>query len=232
MAQDGNILNDVVSRVPATDFSTELVPVSANSSNQWAASTAGEYNDATLVDTGESPSELGAYANGQGAHFVRASGTCTAGARAAVGSSGYQDAVPGDVAVGRFLTGTSTVGDNALLLPYGRGQVRYNGAQELVTADGAIAVPTENTTYFITKAGVAAMTLVDPTATTHDGIELTFISVTANAHTLSNAAGSGFNAGGAGSDVGTFGGAKGDNITIVAYQGDWFVKNSVNVTLG
>ena len=101
-----------------------------------------------------------------------------------------------------------------------------------VTADGAISVPTVNTTYFITKAGVAAMTLVDPTATTHDGLKLTFISATANAHTLSNAAGSGFNAGGSGADVGTFGGAKGDNIVIRAYQGDWYVETKTNVTLG
>ncbi len=100
-----------------------------------------------------------------------------------------------------------------------------------VTADGAISVPSVNTTYFITKAGVAAMTLVDPTATTHDNLQLTFISVTANAHTLSNGAGSGFNGGGAGSDVGTFGAAKGNNIVIRAYQGDWYVVSSVNVTL-
>ena len=71
-----------------------------------------------------------------------------------------------------------------------------------VTADGAIAVPAVSRTYFVTKAGVAAMTIVDPTATTHDGISLTFISTTAQAHTLSNAAGSGFfSSGGASKDV-------------------------------
>lgn len=102
----------------------------------------------------------------------------------------------------------------------------------VVTANGAIAVPSGNTTYYITKAGVAAMTLVDPTATTHDGLTLTFVSTTANAHTLSNAAGSGFNAGGAATDVGTFGGAKGDGISITAYQGVWLVLRTVNVTLG
>lgn len=100
-----------------------------------------------------------------------------------------------------------------------------------VTADGAISVPTANTTYYITKAGVAAMTIVDPTATTHDGLTLTFVATTANAHTLSNAAGSGFNDGGAASDIGTYGGAKGDNIIITAYQGKWYVKSKVNVTL-
>jgi hypothetical protein len=100
-----------------------------------------------------------------------------------------------------------------------------------VAASGAIAVPTGNTTYFITKAGVAAMTLVDPTATTHDGLRLTFISATAESHTLSNAAGSGFNGVGAGADIGTFGGAIGDHLIIEAYQGKWYVIDNVGVVL-
>jgi hypothetical protein len=100
-----------------------------------------------------------------------------------------------------------------------------------VTADGAISIPSVNTSYYITKAGVAAMTIANPTATTHDGLQLTFMATTANAHTLSNAAGAGFNDGGAGSDIGTFGGAKGDNIVIEAYQGKWYVVSKVNVTL-
>jgi hypothetical protein len=104
-----------------------------------------------------------------------------------------------------------------------------------VTADGAIAVPTASKSFFITKAGIAAMTLVDPTATTHDGVRLTFISTTANAHTLDNSAGSGFfSSGGAGKDVATFGGAIGDGIIIEAYQGKWYIVpgGSLNITLG
>lgn len=100
-----------------------------------------------------------------------------------------------------------------------------------VSANGAISVPSVNTTHYFTKAGVAAMTIVDPTATTHDGVRLTFVATTANANTLSNAAGSGFNAGGAGSDVATFGGAIGDLIVIEAYQGKWYVIDKTNVTL-
>lgn len=89
----------------------------------------------------------------------------------------------------------------------------------VVSADGAITVPTVNTTYFVTKAGVAAMTIVAPTATTHDGIRLTFISTTAQAHTLDMAS-SGINGGSA--DIGTWGGAAGDGVTIVAYQAHWY----------
>lgn len=97
-----------------------------------------------------------------------------------------------------------------------------------VTADGAITVPNGNTTYYITKAGVAAMTLVDPTATTHDGLRLTFIATTANAHTLDLV--TGINGGAA--DIGTFGGAVGDGVTIEAYQGVWYEvpNNNANVT--
>jgi hypothetical protein len=97
---------------------------------------------------------------------------------------------------------------------------------EAVAADGAISVPLVNTTYFITKAGVAAMTLVDPTATTHDSIRLTFIATTANAHTLGLV--TGINGGAA--DVGTYGGAAGDRVTVVAYQGVWYEAQNTNVT--
>jgi len=100
----------------------------------------------------------------------------------------------------------------------------------VASASGAVSV--KSGTLYVTKAGVAALTIADPTATTDDGKTLTVISTTAQAHTLDNSAGSGFNAGGAGSDIGTFGGAAGDNIVITAYQGKWYVVSKVNVTLG
>lgn len=101
--------------------------------------------------------------------------------------------------------------------------------------NGAVTVTAYNQIIFATKVGVLALSIVDPTATTHDGVELTFIATTANANTLSNAAGSGFfDAGGASKDVATFGGAIGDGLTIVAYQGKWYIKPgcSKNITLG
>jgi hypothetical protein len=99
----------------------------------------------------------------------------------------------------------------------------------VASADGAIAL--KEGTVTITKGSIAALTLADPTAGTDDLKRLRVISTTAFAHTLSNAAGSGFNAGGAASDVGTFGGAKGDNICLLAYGGKWYVESKVNVTL-
>lgn len=101
---------------------------------------------------------------------------------------------------------------------------------QVMGASGAVVI--KPSTVLISKVGVAALTIGDPTTGVMDGMEMTFMSVTASAHTLSNAAGSGFNAGGAATDVGTFGGAKGDNITIVAYAGVWYVKSKTNVTLG
>jgi hypothetical protein len=101
------------------------------------------------------------------------------------------------------------------------------------SANGAVTVPVFNQIYPITKAGVCALTIVDPTATTHDGVELTFIATTANAHTLDNSAGSGFfSSGGASKDVATFGGAIGDYIRLVAYQGAWYIQGTLNITLG
>lgn len=96
-----------------------------------------------------------------------------------------------------------------------------------VTADGAIAVPAVSTSYYCTKAGVAAMTLVDPTATTHDGVRLTFIATTANANTLDLV--TGINGGAA--DIGTFGGAAGDGTVIEAYQGVWYEVPGANTNV-
>jgi hypothetical protein len=103
-----------------------------------------------------------------------------------------------------------------------------NEAVTLVSADGAIAIPTVNTTYFITKAGVAAMTLAAPAAG-DNGVRLTFISATANAHTLDMAS-TGLNEGSA--DIGTFGGAKGDGCTLIAYNQHWYLVpgSNTNVT--
>jgi phage head maturation protease len=99
------------------------------------------------------------------------------------------------------------------------------------SADGAIAV--KNGTVYITKGTAAALTLADPVAGDDDGCELHIVSTTAAAHTVSNAAGSGFNAGGSAKDVATFGAAIGNCFNVEAYQGKWYVVGTpVGVTLG
>ena len=93
------------------------------------------------------------------------------------------------------------------------------------SADGAITI--QNSTVVATKGSAAALTLATPTATTHDGIEITVISATAYAHTVTTPT----NKINGASAIATFGGAKGDGITLIAYQGVWYVKRSTNITL-
>lgn len=96
----------------------------------------------------------------------------------------------------------------------------------VVSADGAIAVPSADTTYFVTKASAAALTLVDPAAG-DDGRILHFVSTTAFAHTLDNTAGSGFNGGS--HKVATMGGQVGDGFAIVAKGTKWYVLPNTKI---
>ncbi len=111
-------------------------------------------------------------------------------------------------------------------------QIRVREWELALDAGGAIAIPAYSETIYITAASAAALTLADPTPTTHDGVRLTIIAATAAAHTVSNAAGSGFNGGGSGAALATFGGTIGDCLAIEAYGGAWYVLRSTGVTFG
>jgi hypothetical protein len=104
----------------------------------------------------------------------------------------------------------------------------YPVPTQTLTDDGAVTLV--DGVVFLNKAGAIAATIADP-PTAMDGARLTVISLTAQAHTLSNAAGSGFNGGGAASDIGTFAAAIANNIELVAKGGVWYVVNNTNVTL-
>ncbi len=80
---------------------------------------------------------------------------------------------------------------------------------------GAITVPLVDQTVYFTKAGVAAMTLTDPAADQTNTVR--FVSLTANAHTITYATGF---YGGTGT-VATFPGTIGGVFTIVAKNGVW-----------
>lgn len=93
--------------------------------------------------------------------------------------------------------------------------------------DGAIsAIPA---TYFITKgSALGSSTVANPTATTHDGYVIRFISTTAYAHVVS------FNSGkidGGSNTTVTLGGAIGDGFAVVAYQGVYYMIWSRNATV-
>lgn len=134
-----------------------------------------------------------------------------------VAGTDWTGAVIGDV-TGNLTGNTSGTHTGAVL---GAPWVRT-----LAPANAAIAFTTEWNKVMLTKAGVNAMTLAAPTATTHDGWIVEIIATTANAHTVTCPAGKL-----GGSAVGTFGGAIGDRLILEAVQGVWCVNLNVNVTL-
>lgn len=98
---------------------------------------------------------------------------------------------------------------------------------QAVAASGAIN-PHNPGTYVVTKAGVAALTLAAPTATTDDGVVITITSNTANAHTLT-ATGL-FQTGTASVNLATFAAQAGAGLTLIAYQGKWNVLGATAIT--
>jgi hypothetical protein len=110
-------------------------------------------------------------------------------------------------------------------------QIKAREFQLAMGVNGAVTIPAYSQTILCTKAGVLALTIVDPTNATHDGVRLTFINTTANANTISNAAGSGFNGGGGGADIATSAGAVGDYLIIEAYAAKWYVVGNSGYTI-
>jgi len=90
-----------------------------------------------------------------------------------------------------------------------------------VTANGAIS-PHVSANYYFTKAGVAAVTLAAPTATTDDGVTITFTSTTTDQDTVTFT-GSTLNGGGTGQLTATFPVHSGASITVQAYQAKWYL---------
>jgi uncharacterized protein YunC (DUF1805 family) len=82
----------------------------------------------------------------------------------------------------------------------------------------------------LNKAGAIAVTLAVPVATTDDFKVLVIASLTAQAHTVALSAGT-FGTGGAGYTTVTFVGAIGDSLTLMAYQGVWYVLCLNNATI-
>lgn len=105
------------------------------------------------------------------------------------------------------------------------GGLKHTIAAKLI--DGAIA--SAPGVIAITKATpLGSSTLATPTVTAHDGYVLTIVSTTAQAHVVSCASGK---VNGGTITTLTFGGAIGDSVTMVAYQGLWYVIANVNVVL-
>lgn len=97
----------------------------------------------------------------------------------------------------------------------------------MFTYGAAGAITTKPGIHRLKAASAAAMTLAAPTAD-QEGQTLRIIAVAAQAYTLSTGAGY-FNA--ATYNLGTFGGAIGDCIDLVAIDGSWDVTLNKNVSL-
>lgn len=102
---------------------------------------------------------------------------------------------------------------------------------ENIAGDGTVTI--KDGREVLSKATAAAITLAPPTAGLptvggDDGKELTIVSTTAVAHVVTCS--QGFNGKGS-SGTATFGLAKGNGITLVAFNGQWYVTANVGVTL-
>lgn len=85
------------------------------------------------------------------------------------------------------------------------------------SVNSTITNPTVNAVVYINKAGVCALTLTDPAIDQQNTV--TFVSLTANAHTITYA--TGFYGNTTTSDVATFPATAGASFTIVAQGGAW-----------
>lgn len=102
--------------------------------------------------------------------------------------------------------------------------------QAVASADGAVTIPSVGSkTVLITKGSAAALTLALPT-TAQNGVRISFVAMTAFAHTVTRAT-EGFNDLGSSGDVATFAAAKGNGFTVEAYEGDWMVLSNIGVTI-
>jgi hypothetical protein len=99
---------------------------------------------------------------------------------------------------------------------------------QALTGDALISI--KNGVVTLNKGSAIAATIALPTATTDDFKILTITSLTAQAHTLAPTSGS-FGNGGSNFVKATYGGAVGDGISLMAYQGQWYVIGQKGITL-
>lgn len=129
--------------------------------------------------------------------------------------------------LGQFL---NTDGSDVLQVVGVGGSIQYsinaNGGIQVVAqplaASGAVS-PRNPGFFVITKAGVAAITLVPPTAGADDGLEIEIASNTAFAHTVNVGAGNLLNGLQAPAAQVAFPAFAGAAIFLTAYQGKWML---------
>lgn len=96
---------------------------------------------------------------------------------------------------------------------------------QFLTTNAALPVATGN--YLITKAGILSDTLAAPTAGVQDGIVITFASTTANAHVITCPSGIIENGATADRTSATLAAVPGASITLMSYNGKWYVLSFI-----
>lgn len=102
----------------------------------------------------------------------------------------------------------------------------FQQPMQVAADDGAISL--KSGIVAITKGTAAALTLAAPVAGDDDGKVLVIDSHSAAAHTVTVAGG--LRGAGTSADVGTFGAAIGNGVTLYAYNGAWYPIRNTNVT--
>lgn len=105
---------------------------------------------------------------------------------------------------------------------------RTDGATTYTTIAVSAAITIQPGISFI-NGTTLAMTLANPTVD-QNGMIMIIMATNASAHTVTYTAG--FDGGTTSRDVATFGGAVGDNMVIIAFNGTWWVMSTRNVTFG
>jgi hypothetical protein len=166
--------------VVATDASQFIgVYLETNDNSQGVAGTI-VYDPVNLKSSFVRIARRGIFAFTQTGITVTSIGQCRSGSRTikTVTTTPGRESSPGLVVAIDEQNGKAWVDIENAVRPIRGGGLR------VITADGAIA-PHTPATYMITKAGVAAMTLAAPTTVVDDGLIITVVSSTANAHTRS-----------------------------------------------
>jgi len=181
-----------------------------------AAATAASTSISVTSATGFAVGQVIRVDNEYMSQTAAAAGTVIPVRRGLEGTAQVAHGILGDVATGLSGDFPAAPAGAAVPLPSAgvQGRATIGADVTLTTAD----LPVGNTTFVITKAGVCAITLEAPSKAAN-GLQLTFRSATANAHTVTYTAG--FLGGTTASDIGTFAASVGASFTIEANGGTW-----------
>lgn len=106
----------------------------------------------------------------------------------------------------------------------------FSRNSEAITDDAVISITSGVVTIGANLCVTAiALTIPNPVATTDDNKRLHVVDIAGAAHTLTPD--SPFGNGGSGEAKATFSGVIGDSITLIAYQGFWFITGKHQVTV-